>query len=268
VSSLLAALGERTVGVLESARAVTTLGSAAAWRMSFGLRGMPTVTRMVVARQIQFTGVQALGLVLFVALLTAGAVVVQGLSVLALVGGDQEAGPLLLTAVLRDLAPLLVGVLVATRSGTAIAAELAYLRATHEYETLEVMGIDPFEHLIIPRVIGVVMAVSCLTVLFQATVVGGSWVMLHCLRDQPPGLAEWLALAGRSLAQSPGALVAVLALKCLVGGVLIAAAAIEAGRHVEPLPTSVPRAAARGAVRGIVATLVWNALTSAGALLW
>ena len=54
-------------------------------------------------------------------------------------------------ALVRELAPLITGLIIIGRSGTAVVVELGNMRVSGEIDTLESMGIDVFEYLVIPR---------------------------------------------------------------------------------------------------------------------
>ena len=104
----------------------------------------------VFVRQTLFTGVDALPFTAFIALLVGGSLVLS-----AAIGlGTADGGPLgriLAIALVRELAPLITGLIIIGRSGTAVVVELGNMRVSGEIDTLESMGIDVFEYLVIPR---------------------------------------------------------------------------------------------------------------------
>ena len=106
---------------------------------------MKRVSFDVFVRQTLFTGVEALPFTAFIALLVGGSLVLS-----ASIGlGSADGGPLgrlLAIALVRELAPLITGLIIIGRSGTAVVVELGNMRVSGEVDTLESMGIDVFEH--------------------------------------------------------------------------------------------------------------------------
>ena len=82
---------------------------------------------------------------------------------------DLVAG-LVAISITRELAPLLVAIIVAGRFGSAIAAELGTMQVSQEIDALDVMGIDPVSFLVVPRLLALIASLPCL-ILF-ADVIG------------------------------------------------------------------------------------------------
>ena len=76
----------------------------------------------------------------------------------------------------REIAPLVVALLVVARSSAAIAGELASMNANGEIDALRVMGLDPVKYLVTPKVTALLVALPFLTVLANAGIVAGGWV--------------------------------------------------------------------------------------------
>ena len=69
---------------------------------------------------------------------------------------------------LRELGVLLTAIIVAGRSGSAFAAEIGAMKLNEEVDALRAMGMDPLEVLVLPRILGLVIALPALTVLADA----------------------------------------------------------------------------------------------------
>ncbi|PZN34188.1 MAG: ABC transporter permease, partial [Proteobacteria bacterium] len=81
-------------------------------------------------------------------------------------------------AVLREMGVLLTAIIVAGRSGSAFAAEIGVMRLNDEVDALASMGVDYFEVLVLPRLIGLVIALPLLTIIADATgLVGGALLL-------------------------------------------------------------------------------------------
>lgn len=144
------------------------LGYAAMLAHAFTRRGLlrQDEVRGALARQIHFTGVQALPYVSVVALLFGAVVVTQAL---ALLGPDNE---VVLKAVvwggIRELGPLVTALLIIVRSGVAIAAEVALMRLRSGMSDELWREIDHEEEVVLPRVLGVAVSAAMLVAYFQS----------------------------------------------------------------------------------------------------
>ncbi|MCF6766902.1 ABC transporter permease [Thiotrichales bacterium 19S11-10] len=80
-------------------------------------------------------------------------------------------------SLLREFAPLITAIIVAGRSGSAFAAHIGTMKAQEEIDALQTMGISPFKRLVSPRIIGLIIALTLLTVLSDITSVLGGMFM-------------------------------------------------------------------------------------------
>lgn len=141
--------------------------------------------RSVLLSQIYFTFLQALWLVAVIAFLVGlgvGAVAAVGLSKF---GAAEKLGQVWTGVVFRELAPLLVSFLVIARSGTAVAAETATMKANREIEALEMMGIPAFEFVFSPRILAGSISSFCLATVFMGLSFLGTWLVGDSLTSIP-----------------------------------------------------------------------------------
>ncbi len=122
--------------------------------------------RTAVARQVLAMGVEPLWLVGAVAAFVGISLVVQLTFWVGEAGQSQLLGPLLVAAVARELGPVLINLIVIVRSGSALTTELGVLTISGKVRELEPQGSDPFLQLVLPRVLGMVVATFCLTIAF------------------------------------------------------------------------------------------------------
>lgn len=126
-------------------------------------------------RQVYFTGVTAATGVVLRASAVGALIIAFTINVL---DADAElAVKILLWVVLREIGPLAAALVVILRSGTAVAAELAMMRISGQTEALRYMGIDPYDYLVVPRVIGVMLATAALTLYIQFLAVLGGMLL-------------------------------------------------------------------------------------------
>lgn len=119
--------------------------------------------RQVVAIGI---GVQSVGLVCGLAVFVGITVVAQLALWVEKVGQSQMLGALLVPVLARELAPVLVCIVVIVRSGSAMATELGIMKTDGRVDALEAQGISPFIYLVMPRVLAAALSTFCLTVVF------------------------------------------------------------------------------------------------------
>jgi ABC-type transport system involved in resistance to organic solvents, permease component len=75
----------------------------------------------------------------------------------------------------REMGPLMTGLLISARVGASTCAEVAVLRLTEQIDALESLAIDSFKHLVLPRVIGCVIALPILTTLMSFSEIAGGF---------------------------------------------------------------------------------------------
>nr|WP_245410935.1 MlaE family lipid ABC transporter permease subunit [Microvirga flavescens] len=121
--------------------------------------------------QIAYRGVPIIVLISF---LVGCIIAQQGIFQLVRFGATPFVVDLIGILVLRELAVLLTSIMVAGRSGSAFTAEIGSMKMREEIDALRVMGLDPVEVLIVPRILALVLALPLLTFISSiAALVGG-----------------------------------------------------------------------------------------------
>lgn len=138
-----------------------------------------------VVRHVHETGVQAIPVVSVIAFLISVISAYIGAQQLRPFGAEIFTVDLVTIGVLRELGVLLTAVMVAGRSGSAYAAELGVMKLNDEVDALESMGMNPFELLVLPRVLALVIAMPLLTVVADAMGLAGGAVLTRYLIDLP-----------------------------------------------------------------------------------
>ncbi len=124
------------------------------------------VVRPLIRAQIARAGLYQLPMVAFLAGALGFVVVGQTVALLTRVGAQNLVGTVMVSVVVRELGPLVTALVVLLRTGTATVIELGTARALGEIEALEALGIDPVHYLVVPRVLGMAIAVFALTAYF------------------------------------------------------------------------------------------------------
>jgi len=116
--------------------------------------------------QCEFIGVTSLP-ILTVAALFMGAVLGYQLYVsFALFGAQALVGGTVGVSIFREMAPVIGAVMVTGRAGAAIGAEISSQKVTEQIDALEVMGVDPYEYLVLPRVAAGAVMMPLLAIMF------------------------------------------------------------------------------------------------------
>ena len=253
-ASFLAGLGARGVRTFSVSLALlVTLISA--WRSSWAPGvGARDVCRALTVRQIFYTSFQALPIISVVALFVGATLTAQS----ELLGGPlqrETAGRVITAVVLRELAPLVTAIIVAGRSGTAIATELGIMRVNSELLALASLGIDPPRFVVWPRIVATTLSVPLLTVYFSTMALFGGLLALFFIDAH--SMAEWQsgAMLGLHPIDLPLVLIKTIGLGALVGWVCS-----FYGLDVGASPTEVPQKASQAVVTTLIACIIYNAV--------
>jgi phospholipid/cholesterol/gamma-HCH transport system permease protein len=121
-------------------------------------------------RLMERAGADSLPIVLVINFLVGLVTAFQAAVQLRQFGANIFVADLVGLSVTRELAPLMTAIIVAGRSGAAFSAELGTMRVSEEIDALRTLGFDPYEFLVFPRVVTLVLVLPLLTIL--ADVVG------------------------------------------------------------------------------------------------
>ena len=93
------------------------------------------------------------------------------------INADSFIGPIVTIALAKELAPVLSGLVVAGRCGAAMAAQIGSMKVTEQIDALEVMGINSYQYLAVPRIVGAMLSLPLLSGIFLLIGYGGSWLV-------------------------------------------------------------------------------------------
>ena len=155
---------------------ITWLRSCTSWR-----RLRPTS----IARHVYDTGLTAIPIASLIAFLITVIIAYIAAQYMRTYGAEIYVVDLITISVLRELAVLLTAIIVAGRSGSAFAAEIGAMKLNEEVDALHAIGVDPHEVLVLPRVVGLVIALPLLTVIADLVGLTGGALLCHFLLDMP-----------------------------------------------------------------------------------
>lgn len=220
--------------------------------------------RNALARQILSSGVEALGVVCFLAVSLGVLLVVQYDVWIGKVVQSRLLPPVMVVVIVRELGPLLVNFIVIARSGNGIATELGLMQAGGQITVLEGLGIDPQHFLIVPRVFGLIIATCCLTLVFIAVSFLSVYVCGEWIGVKTGLLVEFLQKALNAISFAD---VTNLLLKSVFPPLLAGSICCKEGLAAGDAPVEVPRAARTAVQRSVVMLCIVTALVSIGAYL-
>jgi phospholipid/cholesterol/gamma-HCH transport system permease protein len=135
-----------------------------------------------VAHHIYTTGIQAIPIVALIAFLISIVLAYQGADQLARFGAKIYTVNLVAISVLREMGVLLTAIMVAGRSGSAFAAQIGFMKINEEVDALATLGFDPYEILVIPRIVALVIVLPLLTLLADLMgMVGAGFLSVYML---------------------------------------------------------------------------------------
>ncbi len=200
-----------------------------------------------VAFQFEQVGPRSLGIVALVSALVGLILAYMSGAQLQLFGAQAYVAPLLSIGEIREVAALVVGIVLAGRVAASFAAQLATMRASEEIDALRAMGVDPVDFLVLPRLAALLLAAPLLTVMAAASgVLAGGLVALGVYDVSGQ---EYLA---RSLEPLTLADLAVGLFKGLLYGALVGLAGCRQGLQAERSAQGVGLATTAAVVQAIV----------------
>ncbi|MEP7206087.1 MAG: lipid asymmetry maintenance ABC transporter permease subunit MlaE [Casimicrobiaceae bacterium] len=128
-------------------------------------------------REIYFAGVLSLIIILVSGLFVGMVLALQGYDVLIRYGADESLGILVALSLVRELGPVVAGLLFASRAGSAITAEIGLMKATEQLSAMEMMAVDPMARVVAPRFWGGLVAMPLLAALFSTLGIFGAYLV-------------------------------------------------------------------------------------------
>jgi phospholipid/cholesterol/gamma-HCH transport system permease protein len=200
---------------------------------NFMFRGR--VSSKILIMQILFTFVEALGLTALLALGLGAAVTLIGMPLLASFSQERLIYTVLIAMVIRELGPLFSVFIISARSATAIATEVAGMVISHEVEAYISVGIDPIEHLAVPRFLGVTISMFLLNTYFSILGLGASFAAAQFFMPMPASVYFDNLLHILTLQD-----ILISMIKSIVFGMIISTMAVIKGFSVERASTEIP----------------------------
>jgi phospholipid/cholesterol/gamma-HCH transport system permease protein len=139
-------------------------------------------------QQMDEIGVKSLGIVLLTGFFTGMVLALQSSVQLQTFGATMYIGRLVSASMIRELGPVLAGLMVAGRVGSGIAAQLGSMRVTEQIDALNTLGTDPIKKLVTPRVLAALVMLPILTIINDFVGILGGNLISSLMVGIPSGL--------------------------------------------------------------------------------
>lgn len=149
-------------GIEEFGMATALLAESLFWLLLGRFRYQPVRISAIVG-QMMSIGIEALPIATVLSLVIGVTLAMQGIDVLREFGAESQVVLGVSISVTREFAPLIMGILVAGRSGAALSARIGTMRISQEIDALQVMGINPVRYLVVPSLVAMVVMLPLLT---------------------------------------------------------------------------------------------------------
>lgn len=131
----------------------------------------------LVIRELYFTGVLSLIIILVSGLFVGMVLGFQGYHTLQTYGSESALGVLVALSLVRELGPVVAALLFASRAGSAMTAEIGLMKATEQLSAMEMMAVDPIARVVAPRFWAGVISMPLLAAMFSAMGVFGGYLV-------------------------------------------------------------------------------------------
>ena len=164
--TLVGALGRSTIFLVHA------LGGHSGTRNGFQL----------LIKQLFAVGVLSLPIIVVSGLFIGMVLALQGYNILVDYGSEQAVGQMVALTLLRELGPVVTGLLFAGRAGSALTAEIGNMKSTEQISSLEMIGVDPLKYIIAPRLWAGFISMPLLAAIFSVVGIwGGAMVAVDWL---------------------------------------------------------------------------------------
>jgi phospholipid/cholesterol/gamma-HCH transport system permease protein len=174
------------MAIVSSLRGIGARVINAVWRIGYASRfflmtlyysGLSFRRFRLTVREIFFTGVMSLIIILVAGMFVGMVLGLQGYETLKRYGSESALGSLVALSLVRELGPVLAALLFASRAGSAMTAEIGLMKATEQISAMEMMAVNPIARVVAPRFWAGVLSMPLLAAMFSAMGVFGGYVV-------------------------------------------------------------------------------------------
>ena len=127
--------------------------------------------------QADLIGVGSVPIVILTGFFTGGVLALNSATTLAQFGAKAVTGELVSLSMIKELGPVLTGLMVSGRNASGMASELGSMQVTEQIDAMRALGVDPLKKLVTPRVISTIIMLVFLTIISDGLgTLGGGWI--------------------------------------------------------------------------------------------
>ena len=212
-----------------------------------------SIVRRITLEQIYFTAVQALPIIIPIAIIFGSMIIIQ----FSRFSGQIDLGRITVLIILRELGPIITAFLIILRSATAVTIEISYMNVFHEIDALEMSGVDPFWIVCVPRLVGITMALLCLFIVFDiVAIIGGYgvvWMVTYI------NLGDYLLQIANAISAAD---ITVGIIKAVLFGFTITVTCLYHGFNTRKHITQIPVATSKASLQCFLYCIVINVIIS------
>ena len=127
--------------------------------------------------EVYHLGVLSLPVILLSSLFIGMVLGLQGYNTLNKFGSTSQLGQLVALSVVRELGPVITGLLFAGRSGSSLTAEIGLMQTTEQISSMEMIGVDPHWRIVAPRLYAGIICMPLLSIIFCALAISGGYLV-------------------------------------------------------------------------------------------
>ena len=210
------------------------------------LKAVPASLRRfgLVVAQVYAIGNRSLIIIMASGLAVGFVLALQMYYALVTYGAAESLGLIVNLSLVRELGPVVTGLLFAGRAGTSLTAEIGLMKAGEQLAAMELMAVDPRQRVLAPRFIGGIVSMPLLAAMFSAVGILGAWVVAVMLIGVDAGNFWSIMQSGVDVWRDIGNGI----VKSAVFGVICTAVALYQGYETEATPEGVAYATTRTVV--------------------
>ncbi len=253
---LLAAVGRRAIDMWRPPVGFISDAAAVIWQSCRPITWRRPI-RSEFVRQCYEIGTRAVPFIVVSGIFIGFGIVAQALYWLETFGGKTLFGGFLAVVLVREVAPVLVGLIVIGRSGSAILVELGTMKAEGRVHALDAQGIDPFLYLVLPRVMALSLSMFCLTVAFVAVALVAGFVSGSLVGMMNLSFIDFIHSALGSMGRKEYYLITVKALSIgFVVALISCKAALSLGGNATGVLDELPHSYAKSVLATLLISIV------------
>ena len=254
MTALIDGLGRRALEILR------VLGHHATFFVEL-LRACPAALRRpyLVVAQIHAIGNLSLVIIMSSGLAVGFVLALQMYYALVTYGAAESLGLIVNLSLVRELGPVVTGLLFAGRAGTSLTAEIGLMKAGEQLAAMDMMAIDPRSRVLAPRFIGGIVSMPILAILFSTVGILGAYVVAVLLIGVDSGNFWSIMQTGVDVQRDVGNGI----VKSMVFGVICTFVALYQGYETQATPEGVAHATTRTVVIASLGVLAMDFILTA-----